>query len=125
MSTVNRHTVFGRLGRDPQVQGDGDKAYAILEIATQEYVKGKGDKDKNGNATDYKTTWHKAVAFSDQARYIADNFSKGDMVYLEGLLEIATYTQKDNQGNVIEIAIYTQNSTGNGNGNQIVEHYKL
>lgn len=90
----------GKLGKDPELQGEGDKKYAKFSLAVDEYVgKGKGDKDRDGNPGDYKTTWLNATAFNKQAEFIADRFHKGDtMVVQNGTFEFRTYVKKDKDG---------------------------
>ena len=129
----------GKIGKQPELQGEGDKAWVQVGVATERWVgEGKGDvRDYNGQEqTAYKTTWVNIVAFGRQAQYIAERFSPGDTIVInDGELEVSVYTKKDKQsGNVIDdkavglrvIArdlsgpfrvVPKSDNNGNGNGN--------
>jgi single-stranded DNA-binding protein len=98
----------GKIGKQPELQGEGDKAWVQVGVATERWVgEGKGDvRDYNGQQqqTAYKTTWVNIVAFGRQAQYITERFSPGDTIVInDGELEVSVYTKKDKQsGNVID-----------------------
>lgn len=97
----------GKLGKDPELKGEktdaADKRYCVIGLAVDEFVgEGKGDKDKDGNATNRKTTWVDAVLFKGAAQFVADKAVKGDTMTIVGKLEIRTYEKKDKDGNVID-----------------------
>jgi single stranded DNA-binding protein len=94
----------GKIGKQPELKGEGDKAWTAFGVATERYVgAGKGD-ERDGQQTAYKTTWVNVVAFGRQAQYITDRFNQGDtIVVLDGELEISTY-EKKRDGNVIDEA---------------------
>lgn len=96
-------TFEGKIGKDPELKGEGDKSWTGFGIATERWV-GEGKGDVRDNApTAYKTTWINVVAFGRQAQYLAERFRKGDTIaVLQGNLEVSTYEKKDNDGNVID-----------------------
>jgi single-stranded DNA-binding protein len=100
----------GKIGKQPELQGEGDKAWVQVGVATERWVgEGKGDvRNYNGQdqTTAYKTTWVNVVAFGRQAQYVAERFSPGDTIVInDGEMEFTTYSKKDKQsGNVIDNA---------------------
>jgi single-stranded DNA-binding protein len=63
---------------------------------------GKGDPDRDGKTSAYKTTWLNTVFFNGTARFVAEKFSQGDTIVVQGELETSTYEKKDQDGNVID-----------------------
>ena len=96
----------GKVGKQPELKGEGDKAYVQLAVATERWVgEGKGDvRDYNGQQTTtaYKTTWINIVAFGRQAQYITERFSPGDTIVVnDGELEVSIYEKIDKANNTI------------------------
>ena len=84
MSSVNKVTIIGRLGDDPDVRTmqSGDKV-VNLSIATSE-------KWKQKDTGEYKerTEWHRIVVFNKGLVNVCENYlKKGSKVYIEGQLE--------------------------------------
>lgn len=93
----------GKMGKAPELKGEGDKAYTTFGIAVDKWVgEGKGDNDKDGKPTSYKTTWIDVTAFGRTAQFICDRFSPGDTMVVVGELDKKTYEKKDKEGNVID-----------------------
>src|SRR5690606_27578663 len=85
---VNRVTLVGRVGRDPEQKGSGD-GFMTFSLATSRQWK-----DSSGNRQE-KTEWHNIVVFNQIAsRFVRDYVRKGDLVLVEGRIESRTY-QKD------------------------------
>ncbi len=92
MSSLNKVTVIGNLGKDPEINRTNDgKAIANLTVATAESWTGK-----DGNKQD-KTEWHRIVIFGKLAEVIEKYLKKGDKVYFEGKLQTRKWTDKDGQ----------------------------
>ena len=94
--SVNRATILGRLGRDPEARTtqNGTKV-TTLSVATSESWK-----DANGEKQE-RTEWHRVVLWggpkSDGLAGIAEKYlRKGSQVYLSGKLETRKWT--DQQG---------------------------
>lgn len=84
-----RIAVAGNLGDFPELKfSQAGKARCIFSLA--EY----GGKDNDGVE---RTTWHRCVAFNEMAEQLAESFSKGMRVMVEGRLEIRSYD--DDEGN--------------------------
>jgi single-strand DNA-binding protein len=87
---VNKVTLLGRLGADPEVRRvDNGATVARLRMATSEYYK-----DKEGNFQEL-TEWHTVILW----RYLAENaeksLKKGSLVYVEGKLTTRKWQDKD------------------------------
>lgn len=92
MSSVNKVTILGTLGRDPEIKSfpSGDRI-AELSVATSERWTDKSSGEKKD-----KTTWHKVVIRNDALVKVAENYlSKGSKVYIEGQLQTREWTDKD------------------------------
>ena len=93
--SVNRVTILGTLGRDPEVKSfqTGDRI-AELSVATSERWTSKDGEKKE------KTEWHKVVIRNDALVKVAENYlKKGQQVYIEGQLQTREWTNKDGQKN--------------------------
>ncbi|KAG0200525.1 hypothetical protein BGX28_006430 [Mortierella sp. GBA30] len=89
-SYVNKATIIGRVGQDPEHTAVQDRTVVNFSVATDEKRK-----DAEGNWT--KTThWHKIVSWDQQKnKYLAEYLKKGDMVFVEGPIHYRSYTAKD------------------------------
>ncbi|MCU0347249.1 MAG: single-stranded DNA-binding protein [Saprospiraceae bacterium] len=89
---LNRVTLIGRLGKDPEVRRlESGAAVAKFSLATSETYK-----DKEGNKQE-TTEWHNIIVWRTQAEIAEKYLKKGMLVYLEGKLTYREYTDKDNQ----------------------------
>jgi single-strand DNA-binding protein len=89
---LNRVTLIGRLGKDPEVRRlESGAAVAKFSLATSESYK-----DKDGNKVD-TTEWHNVVIWRAQAEIAEKYLKKGMLIYIEGKLTYREYTDKDNQ----------------------------
>ena len=77
--------IVGRLSRDPDFFGEGDKQRAVFSVA---YNRGIGDKRKS-NFLD-------CIAWGKRADIMRD-FSKGSGIFVTGDIEQDTYETKDGQ----------------------------
>lgn len=92
--SVNRVTLIGNLGADPEVRefSNGGKV-CNLRIATSENWK-----DKNTGEKKERTEWHTVAIFNEPLVRIAEQYlTKGSKVYIEGQLE--TRKWQDQSGN--------------------------
>ncbi len=88
---LNRVTLIGRLGKDPEVRRlESGAAVAKFSLATSESYK-----DKEGNKVE-TTEWHNIVVWRTQAEIAEKFLKKGMLVYVEGKLTYREYTDKDN-----------------------------
>jgi len=89
--TVNKVTLIGRLGQDPEIRFSGDgKAIATFSVATNESWK-----NKDGEAQE-RTEWTKCTAFGGTAeKFIQPYVKKGNLVYISGSLKTDKWQDKD------------------------------
>jgi single-strand DNA-binding protein len=90
MSSVNKVTLVGNLGKDPEVRRmtSGDPV-VNLSIATSETWKKDGERQE-------RTEWHRIVIFNKHIASVAEKYlRKGSKVYLEGALQTRKWTDKD------------------------------
>ena len=89
--SVNKVTLVGNLGRDPEVRAmqNGDKIVQ-LSVATSDRWK-----DKSSGEQRERTEWHRVVIFNDALGKIAEQYlKKGSTVYLEGQLQTRKWTDQ-------------------------------
>ena len=89
--SVNKVTLVGNLGRDPEIRAmqNGDKIVQ-LSLATSDRWK-----DKNSGEQREKTEWHRVVIFNDALGRIAEQYlKKGSTVYIEGQLQTRKWTDQ-------------------------------
>ena len=90
--SVNKVTLIGNLGRDPEVRRlTSGEPVVNLSIATSESWR-----DKASGERKEKTEWHRVVIFNENLAKVAEQYlRKGSKVYLEGQLQTRKYTDKD------------------------------
>lgn len=89
MTSLNRVTLIGNLGKDPEVRymPNGD-AVANVTIATTDVWK-----DKDGQKQE-KTEWHRVTFYRKLAEVVGEYLKKGRQVWVEGRLETRKWTDK-------------------------------
>ena len=96
MSSLNKVTLIGHLGKDPQVvtSQEGQKIIK-LSIATSESWK-----DKQTGERQSKSEWHRVVIFQDRLVDVCEKYlKKGSRVFVEGQLKTKKWTGKDGREN--------------------------
>lgn len=87
--TVNRVTLVGNLGADPEVRtSNSGMAIANLRIATTERKKAQ-----DGTWADH-TEWHRVTCFGKDAENVQKFCKKGRQLYVEGSLRTTKYQDK-------------------------------
>jgi single-strand DNA-binding protein len=94
MSSLNKVTLIGNLGKDPEIRTTGDgKEIANFSIATRETWKDKTTGEKKD-----KTEWHRVVCFNEGlTRVIKSYVKKGSKIYVEGQLQTRKWTNQEGQ----------------------------
>jgi len=93
MASLNRATLIGRLGQDPETRyTTGGKTVVSFPLATSER-----HKNSETNEWEEKTEWHNIVIWDKLAEIAEKHLSKGKTVYLEGRLQ--TRKWQDRGGN--------------------------
>ena len=86
MASVNKVTILGNLGKDPEIRyTPSNMAIATVSIATTYKPKDK----------DPETEWHRVVFFGRQAEVAGEYLKKGSSVYVEGRLRTQKWTDKN------------------------------
>jgi single-strand DNA-binding protein len=91
MKTVNRVTLLGNVGKNPEVRAaPSGSTIANFSIATTDRFKDK--------AGDWKesTDWHSIASFGKLAEIVRDYVHKGSPLYVEGKLRTRSW-EKDGQ----------------------------
>lgn len=89
---VNRVTILGNLGNDPEVKYTASgSAITNLTVATSESWNDKATGEKKEI-----TEWHRVVLFGKLAEVAGEYLRKGSQVYIEGQLRTRKWT--DNAG---------------------------
>lgn len=93
MSGINRVTILGRVGKDPEAKTFSSGGKVVnFSVATSETWK-----DKNSGEKKEKTEWHRVTIRNDNLCAIVEKYvSKGDLIYLEGKIETREW-EKDGQ----------------------------
>ena len=90
MRGLNKVTLIGNLGSDPEVQKLADNvSVAKFSLATSESFK-----DKNGQ-THTTTEWHTVILWRSLADLAGNYLQKGSLVYIEGKLKTRQYDDKE------------------------------
>ena len=89
MLTMNRATVLGYAGRDPEMRraSSGDEV-ALFSLATNERFRRRDGTE--GETTD----WHAVVAFGTAAETVRKRVRKGDPVLVEGRISTRVWTDR-------------------------------
>lgn len=92
MGSLNKATLIGNLGKDPEVRAiaSGVKV-ANFSIATTESYTGK-----DGNKVD-KTEWHNIVMWRGLAEVAEKYLKKGSQIYVEGRLQTRSWDDQNGQ----------------------------
>ena len=95
MLHINRVTLLGHAGRDPEVRANGGKA-AVFSLATTEKRK------RRDGETVENTEWHRIVSYGAAAKAAEGLIRRGSVVLVEGRLTLREY--KDKEGNARQVA---------------------
>ena len=90
--SVNKVTLLGNLGRDPEVRSNQDGSKIVsFSLATTESWRDKATGDRKD-----RTEWHRVVVFNPNLADICEKYrKKGSKVYLEGQLQTRKWQDKD------------------------------
>lgn len=84
MISINKVTLQGRVGSDPEIKEFTNGKVANFSLATTVSY-------KKGTEWENKTTWHRIVAFGNTADFIKSHITKGMIVLVEGSIETSEY----------------------------------
>ena len=89
MASVNRVTIIGNLGKDPETRymPNGDAVTNITVATTESW------KDKSGEKQE-KTEWHRITLYRKLGEIAGQYLTKGSSAYFEGKLETRKWIDK-------------------------------
>ena len=90
MASVNRVTIVGNLGRDPEIRTmpSGDQIANVTVATTDKW------KDKQSGEMREATEWHRVVFNGRLAEIAGQYLRKGSQVYVEGSLRTRKWTDQ-------------------------------
>lgn len=86
---INRVTLVGYVGNDPDIRAAGDKLAANFSVATSSAWRDKTTGEKKEDVE-----WHNISCFDARAKLVQDNLKKGMLVYIEGRIQLQKWTNK-------------------------------
>lgn len=90
---INRVTIVGNLGSDPEIKYmPSGGAVANISVATSESWK-----DKQTGQPQERTEWHRIVFFNKLAEIAGEYLKKGSQVYVEGSLRTRKWQDQSGQ----------------------------
>ena len=102
MKSVNRVTLLGNVGRDPEVRVlTGGNAVAEFSLATSR----GGYTGNDGKEVPQKTQWHRIKAFGAITSNIEKYVKKGSTIYVEGRIEYSEYEKNGEKRQSTEIIL--------------------
>jgi single-strand DNA-binding protein len=91
MASLNKVTLIGNLGRDPETRYTPDgSAITNLSIATTSSWKDKASGEKKE-----ETEWHRLVFYNRLAEIAGEYLKKGSSIYVEGRLKTRKWQDKE------------------------------
>lgn len=89
--SVNRVTLVGRLGKDPEIRRTQDgRPIANLSLATSDTWR-----DKTTGERKEKVEWHRVVVFSEGLVKVIEQYvKKGAQIYISGQLQTRKWTDQ-------------------------------
>jgi single-strand DNA-binding protein len=92
-ASLNRVSIIGNLGRDPEIRFTPDGASITnVTVATTDSWK-----DKQTGEKKEATEWHRIVFFGKLAEIAGQYLTKGRQIYVEGALRTRKWTDKEGQ----------------------------
>lgn len=90
MASVNKVTIVGNLGRDPEMRSfsSGDQVANVTIATTDRW------KDRNTGEQKEATEWHRVVFNGKLAEIVGQYLRKGSQVYVEGSLRTRKWTDQ-------------------------------
>lgn len=91
MASVNKVTLIGNLGRDPEVRYSPDgAAICNVSLATTSQWKDKASGERRE-----ETEWHRVVFYNRLAEIAGEYLKKGRSIYVEGRIKTRKWADKE------------------------------
>lgn len=89
--SLNRATLIGHVGKDPEIRSVNSGKVANFSVATSETWR-----DKNSGEKKESTQWHSIVIWNENLVKIIEQYVKrGDKIMVEGQIQTRKWTDKD------------------------------
>ena len=90
MLNMNRVTLLGHAGRDPEIRdlNNGEKAATFTLATTEKW------KDREGQPAE-ATEWHRVVVYGPTVAVVETMLKKGDAVLVEGRMATREYRDRE------------------------------
>jgi single-strand DNA-binding protein len=112
MAGMNKVTLLGRLGRDPEFQTlENGTALARFPLATSESYKDKVTGEKKE-----LTEWHNLVVWKGMAEVADKYLKKGNIVLIEGKLKTREWEKEGQKHYTTDIVVTGLNLLPQGSG---------
>ena len=101
MLNMNRATLVGHAGRDPEIRdlANGEKAATFSLATTEKWT------DREGNPAE-ATEWHRIVVYGPTVAAVETMLRKGDRVMVEGRIATRDYRDREDAArSVTEIVV--------------------
>lgn len=115
MANLNRVTIIGRLGKDPEQRQAGDSSVCNFSVAVSEKFKGRDGEMQE------RTEWVTCVAWAKLAEICSQYLRKGSLVYCEGKLQTRSWDKDGEKRYTTEVRLdgmQMLDSKGGGGGTQ-------
>ncbi len=109
MLNMNRATLLGHAGRDPELRdlNNGGRAAVFTLATTEKWTDREG---RPGEATE----WHRIVVYGPAVKAVETMLRKGDAVMVEGRIATRAFRDKeDNERAVTEVVVSRRQDTVN------------
>ena len=109
MLNMNRASLLGHAGRDPELRdlNNGGRAAVFTLATTEKWTDREG---RPGEATE----WHRIVVYGPAVKAVETMLRKGDAVMVEGRIATRAFRDKeDNERAVTEIVVSRRQDTVN------------
>ena len=109
MLNMNRASLLGHAGRDPELRdlNNGGRAAVFTLATTEKWTDREG---RPGEATE----WHRIVVYGPAVKAVETMLRKGDRVMVEGRIATRAFRDKeDNERAVTEIVVSRRQDTVN------------
>lgn len=127
MGSINRVTIMGNVGKDPEIRStQGGARVANLSVATSEHWR-----DRQSGERKEKTEWHRITIWPEHQVNIVERYvRKGDMILIEGAIETRKWTDQQGQERYSTEIVVSQYKGGitligrierNGGGGRLAE----
>ena len=91
MASLNRVSLIGNLGRDPEVRTtpNGTKVATVSLATTTRW------RDAESKEAKTRPEWHRVVLWGRNAEIVAEYCAKGSQLYVEGPLQTRSWTDRE------------------------------